>query len=557
MVLRVSCSSLNFSSHRRTDKNSPPICHSSTLQASQIDHLLLYSPPNDFISTLPELYRHSNIASKQRFVSSRTRSLRKSLRKIMSRFAQNSLPMCSPTASAAQAYVAEEYVYMDPAELPGDREPCELPADAISLGSDQQMCRHEGAEPYATPVEAVAWQRHLPLDQATGDLTNVGRMRNTSHISSHPLAPIDTFVDMARTSPVHMNAHYVSPNMDHHDYRATDIASTTLLRPPTTLSPSFETYPSISISPPSSIISGTTNYCIAKPATHGMQTANGPLQHNSGLQNSQYSMDSHDQYSYNHFMFHDNVMIADHAPLATAATRLHHRFSHNPEVSEQSPWLSNAQRNLSAYHGVQYGISDPNSEISPFAQRRLFASEQYIDGLSSHVPFDSYYDGPQSQRTTYNKSFYLDEALPAYEASSVPLRVEEQTARQSQATPRPYYRQSKVKRTAVTAARAIVNILPLSCIHCGELFTGKYQKANCLRHINLFHVDVDLSAAGIDDGKTCRTCLQHFRRPDARRKHEWKQHKTEDCRPHKRRIEKRGGEKRIYMPPMPDDGGNS
>ncbi|KAF9740675.1 hypothetical protein PMIN01_00214 [Paraphaeosphaeria minitans] len=474
----------------------------------------------------------------------------------MSRFSLDSLPMYSPPAFTPQAYTAEEYAYLIPAELPVDREPCEL-STHTDPGLGRQMSRHEDAECYATPVDAVARQRHHLLDRVTSAPTNIGRVQNTSPAISRALTPINTSVDMTRTSPVRMSAHYVSPSKDHgHDYRAIDVACTTLLSPPTTLSPSsFQMSPSTSTSPRGSVISGTADYRTAKPATHGMQNANGPLQRTFGLQNSQYNMYSRDQYPYNQSLspaspitrHNDNFMIADHAPFATAATHLHHHSSHNPEVSEQLPYLSNAQQNLSAYHRVQYGLSDLTSQLYRFAQRRLSASEQYINGLPSHVSSGPYYDGYQSQHTTYNTSSSLDEALPAYDASgSVPLRVEE--------PPRPQYRQSKVKRTAATAARAIVNLLPLACLHCGELFTGKYQKANCLRHINLFHVDVDLSAAGIDDGKTCRACFQRFRRPA---KHEWKQHRIEDCRPNKRRIEKRGREMRIYMPPMPEESGSN
>lgn len=523
--------SLNCSSsHRRTDNIDPPNRHSSTPCAKTYNPPLLDSSKTKFTSTLTEPCWQSNLRSRQSFVSSRTRIICKALRKVMSRLSRDSLPNYSPPAYAAQAYATEEYAYMAPAELSGDREPCELPAHVVP-GLYQQMYRYNDAESPATPIDAVAWQRHHLPHGASGDSTNVGRIFNTSRTPSR--------------------AHHVSPNMDHgHNYRTIDVAGTTLPSPPPTISPSpCQSSSSTSTSPTGSVLSGIRHFHTARCATHGTQPANDPLQHESRLHNSHYNMYPRSHYSYDHTVSplspitrqDDNFVLADYDQLATATTYSHHHSSLDSEGSGQLPYLSNAQQNLTAFHGFHNGQSDPPNGLFRFAQRRLYASEQYINGLSPHTSFNPHYSESQLQRTIFSPSFDFDEALPSYEASrSVPIHVEDQMAQEVQVNPRPHYRQREINQAAATAARAIVNLPPLTCVLCDVQFNGKYQKSNFRRHINFSHVGTNLSHAGIEDGKSCRVCRQRFRRPDARRKHEWERHSIEDCRPNKRRVEERG-----------------
>ncbi|PVI08532.1 hypothetical protein DM02DRAFT_722750 [Periconia macrospinosa] len=75
---------------------------------------------------------------------------------------------------------------------------------------------------------------------------------------------------------------------------------------------------------------------------------------------------------------------------------------------------------------------------------------------------------------------------------------------------------------------------PLPCEFCDKVFTGTYQSGNRQRHVRTFH-STDLE---YEIKKKCRTCDATFHRPDARRKHEWEKHNTEDCRPEKRQMEK-------------------
>ncbi|KAF2638055.1 hypothetical protein P280DRAFT_89922 [Massarina eburnea CBS 473.64] len=84
----------------------------------------------------------------------------------------------------------------------------------------------------------------------------------------------------------------------------------------------------------------------------------------------------------------------------------------------------------------------------------------------------------------------------------------------------------------------------LACPYCDQLFKGLSRTGNRNRHIKAYH-RMNSSTEEVA-AKTCRSCGAVYKRPDARRKHEWKKHRLEDCRPDKRRHEKK--EKRVYMP---------
>jgi hypothetical protein len=479
----------------------------------------------------------------------------------MSRFSRNRLPQY-PAHASTQAYAAADYGYVAPVELLGEREACELPAHSIA-GPDQQMHRHGHAS-----VDAVAWQRHHPLDWASGSPAKVDCVFNTSQVSPNALKPIDTSVDMVRTSLWRVGAHYVSPSNDHsHHYRTIDVAGSALLSPPPTLCLSaFHISPSASVSPTHSAISDIRESHTARHATYLMEAAKGPLQYDYELPDDRYDVCAHRPHPdvpivspVSPITRHDDYFVlTDHVPhdlLDTATVHSNFRSHDLPGASERLPHLLNAQQNLSSPQELQYEHARPANNLFRSGQRIFNTSERYTNGLSSHTLLDSGWVESSSQQIPCSSSFDLDEVLSAYdEGHNVSIHVEDQIVQEVQEPPQPLYQQSKVKQTAATAARAIMNLLPLACVHCGKQFNGRYQRANRNRHVNSFHVDVDLAAvAGIDDGKCCRTCCQRFRRTDARRKHEWKKHRTEDCRPNKRRIEKRYGERRIYMPPILDE----
>jgi hypothetical protein len=478
----------------------------------------------------------------------------------MSRFSRNRSP--SPHASAAHVCAAADYGYVTPVELPGEREECELPAQSIT-GPDQQMHRYAHAS-----VDAMAWQRHHPLDWTSGSPTNVDYAFDISQISPRPFISVDTSVEMVRASPWRVGAHYISPSNNHsHNYRAVDVAGTALQTPqPTLCLSSFHMSPSASVTPAHSVISNTRESHGAEHATYMMEVAKGPLRYDYEFLNDRYDSFADRQYPdvpivspVSPITRHDDdSVLRDHVShdlLDTATVHSEFRFQHLLGGSERLPQSLDAQQNLSSLQDLQYGHARPAKNLLQSAQRRFSTSEKYSNGISSHTLPESKWDESVSQQAPCSSSFNLDEALPTYDGSrNVTILVENQIVQEVQEPPQPLHQQSKVKQAAATAARAIMNLLPLACIYCGKQFHGRYQRANRNRHVNSFHVDVDLAAvAGIDDGKCCRTCCQRFRRTDARRKHEWKKHRTEDCRPNKRRIEKRGGERRIYMPPISDE----
>jgi hypothetical protein len=93
-------------------------------------------------------------------------------------------------------------------------------------------------------------------------------------------------------------------------------------------------------------------------------------------------------------------------------------------------------------------------------------------------------------------------------------------------------------RKWVPLADAYIPIFrPLPCSICYIEFNGRYQRGNLKRHLKQNHRQ---EAGTIDESdRTCRICARVYKRPDARRKHEWKKHHMEDSKPAKRRKEKK------------------
>lgn len=71
---------------------------------------------------------------------------------------------------------------------------------------------------------------------------------------------------------------------------------------------------------------------------------------------------------------------------------------------------------------------------------------------------------------------------------------------------------------------------PSVCPHCGTVFTGKYGPGNCKRHVQQVHETFFDKALHM-----CKLCMKTYNRKDALRKHQWKKHRLENARPHKRR----------------------
>lgn len=140
------------------------------------------------------------------------------------------------------------------------------------------------------------------------------------------------------------------------------------------------------------------------------------------------------------------------------------------------------------------------------------------------------------------------ETLPSYTPQSPGLTPQaDQYQAHPAINPTPEMTASKRKKGTFTGEGCIKWFPPIRCDYCDAEFKGTYQKGNKRRHIKNIHTP---DAGDGEEGKKCRACEKIYKRPDARKKHEWKKHRILDARPEKRRSEKK--EKRIYMPRMPE-----
>jgi hypothetical protein len=157
---------------------------------------------------------------------------------------------------------------------------------------------------------------------------------------------------------------------------------------------------------------------------------------------------------------------------------------------------------------------------SPWERQILQMSRSYNpDTPTMHMNNDN-----TESIESFNKTLLPNEEM------STPLRlIDYKTTHSPDA---PTLEESRTKPQGSVIELVVESILaPLACIHCNIKFNGEYQKGNLKRHIKRFH--------GATVLYKCRTCSASYYRDDARRKHEWKKHKAEDCRPEKRRVEKR------------------
>ncbi|CAO2658141.1 Nn.00g074010.m01.CDS01 [Neocucurbitaria sp. VM-36] len=70
------------------------------------------------------------------------------------------------------------------------------------------------------------------------------------------------------------------------------------------------------------------------------------------------------------------------------------------------------------------------------------------------------------------------------------------------------------------------------CGQCHKVFTGRYRRGNCSRHVRQQHPELLRD----QPGRVCRVCTKTFNRQDARRKHEWQQHGLPDSKPTPRKA---------------------
>ncbi|KAF2869860.1 hypothetical protein BDV95DRAFT_596156 [Massariosphaeria phaeospora] len=71
----------------------------------------------------------------------------------------------------------------------------------------------------------------------------------------------------------------------------------------------------------------------------------------------------------------------------------------------------------------------------------------------------------------------------------------------------------------------------LACRPCNRIFKGKYAPGNLKRHNRQTHTKLSLATRLKN---ICRICKQAYKRPDAKRKHEWQKHGLPDTEPETR-----------------------
>ncbi|KAJ4296593.1 hypothetical protein N0V90_006640 [Kalmusia sp. IMI 367209] len=356
-----------------------------------------------------------------------------------------------------------------------------------------------------------------------------------------------------------------------------------LLSPQPTISPGSATSSSVTISPTGlatyytrCTTNGRQNTPVNGIVNKGWNTGSGPFyenagaafsdRHQSNLTNypNSFISPSHDppaeKYNASQNPMLDTPIASPSHPSQFLRTPEHQPYipyqdeslatNQTPDLHVLQDTRNEPPQDWTSNHQSTHSYFDSLNDASPSIQRR--SAWEYCVNKAQMYPASS---SPDPLGTTdqaiYSPSFNGDETPPSYDESRI-LKTNF-ADHEVQETLLPKSKKRGVKRKAATAARALIQLIPpLACAYCGRQFNGKYQKSNRTRHINSFHGDLDLVTIEFDDGKKCRSCDQRFKRTDARRKHEWKKHRYEDCRPKKRRIEKRDGERRIYMPPIPD-----
>ncbi|KAF1975113.1 hypothetical protein BU23DRAFT_567080 [Bimuria novae-zelandiae CBS 107.79] len=491
----------------------------------------------------------------------RTLSFRKSISKIMFNFSRKP-PVGGPTHTMPQQSSTPS-VCGEIVELPGFRETGELPTHTSPNGTTQMPQQtHLQHQPIVDGL--AAWQRHLTRARARGGLTDTDDTTLVRQVSTYVLNPVKTTVDESRVMPSNASGHCVAPNeASGHSYRPSDNADgVMLLSPQSTLSPFSHT--TEHSSPTGSSVFSTESFYSPQrnPGSCGI-TLPHEGNHTDPLHIC-YNSSLHEQSSYDHLspisslrsgIRHSNGLPESTNQFCTALTGTTlsslHQLPQSLEIQDDQLDRFETHHSPLNMHQWIYPQSGPQSEISQSGQRGY----HYWEGNASEpytYPFpDTRYYEPMSHPTPYSSLDSFEKTLPTYEESqTLPVQP---VCHNSRDIPIAQPKRRGIKRTTATAARALMKLIPpLLCFHCGEEFNGRYQKANRKRHITAFHSDTNPTANLVDDGKSCRTCFARFGRADARRKHEWKKHRTPDSRPHKRRVEKRDGERRIYMPAMPD-----
>lgn len=171
-----------------------------------------------------------------------------------------------------------------------------------------------------------------------------------------------------------------------------------------------------------------------------------------------------------------------------------------------------------------------------------FASTSNNSQIMEHSCQSSPTDHPQRNSVPEIPERIYNDALPVYSpqtAHSVPSNGQASALTITQTcilndnsrADRGILRRSASAPATINDASTVFPIL--SCGQCDGSFRGQYAKGNMSRHMRSKHPS---STNGVIEPEDliCRKCKSGFKRPDARKKHEWKQHRIHDVKPKKR-----------------------
>lgn len=507
-------------------------------------------------SVVPLLEHRNKSYSKRRNTISRTWSFRRSIGKAILHFSRDRSSNCSTYTMLPHTSTQE--IFSGFAELSGDRDECELPADPSLTYTNHYV--HRTQQP--TMTDTPAWQNIRDSQRNRKDLVNA-TAATFSNTSQRTVIPIDTSMIPIRARPSVGPHHYVSPVMNSkHSSMESHYPHAMLFSPQSAISP----VSSQTSTPGSQLCSGSE---ISSNETFHTGSCGGNP-HNLipyHLENrSPYLDTSFDPSSYSQDLDNSKLPISSVSPVShQQVLDSWHNFQDEGNgisvpTTSQSYQLSGLHCNSSdVLHdsvSTAYQLTPAYSQY-PHAARQFDQRTYYLeDDYEVAAPRYTVIEDQLSYPNTYHGSTYVpvqdSEVLPSYEQSQATTALPgdyEAIAVPAQRAQRTQRRGIK-RSTARVAEKIVRSLSPVSCLHCPTLFNGEYKKGNLKRHVKDFHTHPEHESDGIDQGRICGTCGARFARTDARKKHEWKKHRKLDCKPKKRRIEKKNGERRIYMPGM-------
>ncbi|KAF2661347.1 hypothetical protein K491DRAFT_774031 [Lophiostoma macrostomum CBS 122681] len=213
-----------------------------------------------------------------------------------------------------------------------------------------------------------------------------------------------------------------------------------------------------------------------------------------------------------------NSMTPQHT--ATPLSQIHHPHAYATVPS----------REVNATHcqpGLTTTSDVPVARRGDRASQRTSSRQYAMHGdLASNrtMPFDETSAGRLSSASSAD-------ILKDHSPTTSPKRMSHRLA-PNLSTQSPWERRRRASTNEHRRSSESTDSSTLTCDQCPSTFTGFFRRGNRNRHVRQTHSG---QANVVTPERTCRECRMPFRRADARRKHEWKQHRLLDARPEKRK----------------------